>query len=85
MIRYMQSRGHNKRHTLAMANAEEVQEMQRKVTGQHSNRVRRTGLVTVMERHPGKRNFVIQVLVLSSFIKSELFCLTLPNGEMPFK
>ncbi|GAB6027427.1 hypothetical protein CHUAL_001693 [Chamberlinius hualienensis] len=49
---YMQSRGHNKRHTLAMANAEEVQDVQRKVSGQHSNRVRRTGLVTVMERHP---------------------------------
>ncbi|XP_049838712.1 serine/threonine-protein kinase SIK3 isoform X1 [Schistocerca gregaria] len=44
--RYMEWRGKAKRHTLAMASSEEVQEAQRKM------RTRRTGLPTVTERPP---------------------------------
>ncbi|CAG2054236.1 unnamed protein product [Timema podura] len=52
---YMQCRGNSKRHTLAMASAEEVQEAQRKMVQlqqQQPMRTRRTGLLTVMERPP---------------------------------
>ncbi|XP_065559798.1 serine/threonine-protein kinase SIK3-like isoform X2 [Artemia franciscana] len=48
VVRYMQNRGNSKRHTLAMSNAEEVQQVQR-----HS-RTRRTGLLTVTARPPGR-------------------------------
>nr|CAD7444367.1 unnamed protein product [Timema bartmani] len=56
VARYMQCRGNSKRHTLAMASAEEVQEAQRKMVQlqqQQPMRTRRTGLLTVMERPPG--------------------------------
>ena len=57
----MNRRGNAKRHTLAMASAEEVQEAQRKMAQQQQQqqqqqqpiRTRRTGLHTVMERPPG--------------------------------
>nr|CAD7259117.1 unnamed protein product [Timema shepardi] len=55
VARYMQCRGNSKRHTLAMASAEEVQEAQRKMVQlqqQQPMRTRRTGLLTVMERPP---------------------------------
>lgn len=45
--RYLQARGHGKRHTVAMGNAEEVQDAQWKP------RQRRSGLLTVMEKQPG--------------------------------
>nr|CAD7423082.1 unnamed protein product [Timema monikensis] len=60
VARYMQCRGNSKRHTLAMASAEEVQEAQRKMVQlqqQQPMRTRRTGLLTVMERPPA---FLVQ-------------------------
>ncbi|XP_068081094.1 serine/threonine-protein kinase SIK3 isoform X2 [Anabrus simplex] len=56
VARYMEGRGNSKRHTLAMASTEEVQEAQRKMMlqQQQPNRTRRTGLLTVMERPPGR-------------------------------
>ncbi|XP_063218746.1 serine/threonine-protein kinase SIK3-like isoform X2 [Bacillus rossius redtenbacheri] len=62
--RYMQQRGNSKRHTLA--NAEEVEEVHRKMQQQQQQpappqqqpiRTRRTGLLTVMERPPGRESF----------------------------
>lgn len=47
LCRYLQARGHGKRHTVAMGNAEEVQDAQWKP------RQRRSGLLTVMEKQPG--------------------------------
>lgn len=47
--RYLQARGHGKRHTVAMGNAEEVQDAQWKP------RQRRSGLLTVMEKQPVPR------------------------------
>ncbi|XP_022250689.1 serine/threonine-protein kinase SIK3-like isoform X2 [Limulus polyphemus] len=49
--RYLQTRGHSKRHTLAMASPEEVQEVHRKM---HSSfRQRRTGVLAVTEKLSG--------------------------------
>lgn len=53
--RYLQTRGHSKRHTLAIPSAEEVQEMQWKM--QQPLKQRRTGLLTVMEKQSARECF----------------------------
>lgn len=53
----MQGRGSNKRHTLALGSSEETQRMAAQQPAQQTNsqpRTRRSGLLTVMERPPGK-------------------------------
>ncbi|KAL3270959.1 hypothetical protein HHI36_021462 [Cryptolaemus montrouzieri] len=50
VARYMQGRGNSKRHT--MANPEDVHSLQSGATS--GGRTRRTGLLTVMERPPGR-------------------------------
>ncbi|KAM7315336.1 serine/threonine-protein kinase SIK3 [Ixodes scapularis] len=49
--RYLQARGHGKRHTVAMGSEEEVQDTQWKM----QPRQRRSGLLTVMEKQPVPR------------------------------
>ncbi|KAL0281085.1 UNVERIFIED_CONTAM: hypothetical protein PYX00_002182 [Menopon gallinae] len=63
VARYMEKRGNNKRHTLALGSVDEVQKLQSSSSQQQStnstpsssSRTRRTGLLTVMERPPGGR------------------------------
>lgn len=52
-FRYLQGRGNTKRHT--MANPEDVHSLQSS-SSSGGSRTRRTGLLTVMERPPGKFN-----------------------------
>ncbi|XP_075222290.1 serine/threonine-protein kinase SIK3-like isoform X2 [Lycorma delicatula] len=55
VARYMQGRGSNKRHTLALGSSEETQRIASQQPAQQTNsqqRTRRSGLLTVMERPP---------------------------------
>lgn len=70
--RYMSSRGGSHRATLPLVGLKDAQEAQRKMT---PSRSRRSGLLTVTERPPGKRSWNAQwfdsVLVIRSHPKKK--------------
>lgn len=76
--RYISGRGGSQRATLPLVGPKDVQEAQRKMT---PNRSRRTGLLTVTERPPGKRSWnaqwFVRVLVIRSHPKKKKICFLL--------